>query len=468
MLCHNKNIKGTSLVLSATSRRAFTLVEMLVSIALTLFIMVILSSAFTTGIQAFRNLKALGDMEDRLRSTSTIMRRDLGAYHFDGLRKLSDPNFWNATAGGGPPQQGFFRVAQLRPVDPATGQPAVDRSGQPTSLLWEGHDSEPQPNYSTRATTHILDFTCKLTGIGKDGFFSAVFPNSLNTSIINANAVLGLNINPYSPGQYDSRFVESAQSGSVYRSRWAEVAYFLRPAGATTGVQIRAGSNVPLYTLYRRQLVVIDPVGNLNNPTFTNSGLFTIPVPGPSGLGTYYQLSCSFPADKVDASGNATVPPYFNSPQDLTMPPRRFAMDLTRPAGIPRLQTQYPYLGESVYSPSPIDQQTATLVQENSAQYGGDVLLTDVISFEVKVLVAGAGNFQDLFEPNIPANANPSFGSAKVFDTWSSQQSYNTWATAGNQYSAPLQLNIQALKITVRIWDAKTQQSRQVSIIQEM
>ena len=85
-------------------RAAFTLVEMLVSMALILFIMVILSQAFTTGLQVFRQLKGLGDMEERLRSTSQILRRDLAAYHFENYRKLSDPTFWS----DGPPQQGFL------------------------------------------------------------------------------------------------------------------------------------------------------------------------------------------------------------------------------------------------------------------------------------------------------------------------------------------------------------------------
>src|SRR5262245_54057590 len=47
-------------------RQGFTLVEMMVALALTVFIMVILSEAFVTGLETFRQLKAIGDMEESL------------------------------------------------------------------------------------------------------------------------------------------------------------------------------------------------------------------------------------------------------------------------------------------------------------------------------------------------------------------------------------------------------------------
>src|SRR5258707_306991 len=82
-------------------RRGFTLVEMLVSMALILFLLAILTEAFSAGMEAFRQLKAIGDMQDRLRSTASILRRDLAADHFEGSRRLSDPAFWTQ----GIPQQ---------------------------------------------------------------------------------------------------------------------------------------------------------------------------------------------------------------------------------------------------------------------------------------------------------------------------------------------------------------------------
>ena len=87
-------------------RQGFTLVEMMVSLALVLFIMVILTQAFQAGLESFRLLKGVGDMEDNLRSVATILRRDLAADHFEGKRRISDESFWSI----GPPREGYFRV----------------------------------------------------------------------------------------------------------------------------------------------------------------------------------------------------------------------------------------------------------------------------------------------------------------------------------------------------------------------
>src|SRR5262249_41037863 len=54
-------------------RSGFTLVELLVAMALTLFIMVILSQAFIAGVQTFADLKAIGDMNNRLRVASSTL-----------------------------------------------------------------------------------------------------------------------------------------------------------------------------------------------------------------------------------------------------------------------------------------------------------------------------------------------------------------------------------------------------------
>ncbi len=70
-------------------KSAFTLTELLVSMALIVFVMVILSEAFATGMDAFRRLKAVGDMEAAVRDAVTGLRKDLGSPHFDSDRTLS-------------------------------------------------------------------------------------------------------------------------------------------------------------------------------------------------------------------------------------------------------------------------------------------------------------------------------------------------------------------------------------------
>src|SRR3954469_22645831 len=133
-------------------RGAFTLVEMLVAMALVIFIMTILSEALVAGLDAFRTLKAVGDLNDKLRTAATALRRDLNADHFEGRRRLSDPGFWSQ----GPPREGFFRIYQG------------------SSSIQEGVDSGGLPSY--RASDHRLHFFVKLRGNSRSDFFSAPVP----------------------------------------------------------------------------------------------------------------------------------------------------------------------------------------------------------------------------------------------------------------------------------------------------
>ena len=320
-------------------RAAFTLVEMLVSMALILFIMVILSSAFSTGLQVFRQLKGLGDMEERLRSTSQILRRDLAAYHFENYRKLSDPNFWTV----GPPQQGFFRILQ---------------SAQIPS---EGFDGD---NYSTRATSHILHFTSKLSGQGQGDFATS----NLNPLLLGSAAT---QIIASQDGHYNQA------SSTQYRGRWYEVAYFLRP---TVGNLTTGSSGVPLYTLYRRQRGIIDNANLIQNVT---------------------QTASLFPEIACQQNGTSLS---FWRPDDLNLPTRRFGVNTTN--GMPTDTYQDPITLKTIYTYPYLGEADPT----NANLQGADLLLSDVISFEVKALVPGVTtDFSDMMSvANVLAsNASP-------------------------------------------------------------
>ena len=109
------------------NRSAFTLVEMLVAMALIIFIMTILSEAFVAGLETFRQLKAVGDMNEKLRTVTTAVRRDLIADHFEARRRISDPSFWLQGQVAQVPVQ-----PQLPPT-PANGQSAQGAiAGRPT------------------------------------------------------------------------------------------------------------------------------------------------------------------------------------------------------------------------------------------------------------------------------------------------------------------------------------------------
>src|SRR5271167_1919775 len=124
----------TTTTARATPRRAFTLVELLVATALIVFIMVILTEAFSAGIGTFRLLKAQGDMQEKLRNSTNKLVDDLRQPHFDSNQKKLSNLF---TSPANVPQAGYFSIRQfgstLEGAD-SFGIPSV-RMGFPTPVL---------------------------------------------------------------------------------------------------------------------------------------------------------------------------------------------------------------------------------------------------------------------------------------------------------------------------------------------
>ncbi len=414
-------------------RQGFTLVEMLVVIALIVFIMSILSEAFVAGSKTFRDLKAAGELADQLRTTTAMLRRYLEADHFEGKRRLSDPNFWAA----GPPLEGFFRVWH----GTATGQPPNFQEGAAAPDLTGTNAA-----LSYRSANHALHFTVKLRGNTRSDFLSAAAPGAANL----------LNL-----GLPESRYQDTP---NTYNSQWAEVVFFLRAIqDPSTGVQAVTSptalnpAGVPLYGLYVRQfLAASDSPGAAALPGQQ------VQVPAPAT--NYPELSLT--------PGTLNV----NSPRDLTEPARRFAMNgslsgmltLTDPLTVPATFV-YPRL---------LDQPGTT-----NALWGSDLLLTNVVSFDVRLLAVGqtdflgmhtlGGLFRNGGNPNNP-NFNPgNVNGPMVFDTWSSVKDdlydYSGWQTANTQTSIPMWNGttgpiVQAIQITLRIWNERAEQTRQVTI----
>jgi prepilin-type N-terminal cleavage/methylation domain-containing protein len=517
-------------------RQGFTLVEMMVSLTLVLFIMVILSQAFQAGLETFRLLKGVGDMDERLRSVATILRRDLTADHFEGKRRISDASFWTL----GPPREGFFRVWHgTSYVDPRNPPPPAILPPSDWRNFIDGRDGDGIP--TTRATDHIMHFSVKLRGNKPQDFVSAKVP----TQMLQTPSTF-FNFAP------DARY----QTGPDYSSQWFEVMYCLRQTGTTVVPDSPAGGpGTPLYVLIRRQLVVVPDNTQLNwGPTAQQ-----FRVSNASQLSQYAEVSCQKKTNSL--SPNALLfpqdvgdPLHFNNPTDLTIPARRFGMVPSLPtqggqlasqrerAGLPSVPLidpnvpgaalnrgrNCPILGEMIYQnkkygPSGLpawlnswlaagglfggifldpftNQALPPVWHDNPIMQGADVLLSDVVSFEVKVLTPSrhvqnpnhdplnpylslpANEFVDLFDSTLidktglSLHKNAVFtgpSAPRVFDTWSSLKDdtydYSSWAISGSPVSAPMpNVQIQALQITIRVWDKRTQQTRQITLVQDM
>jgi hypothetical protein len=302
---------------------------------------------------------------------------------------------------------------------------------------------------SYRSADHQLHFTVRLRGNHEAAFFSAGVPAG-------SPLLKGLF------GPPEARF----QGGASYRWQWAEVAYFLRPCVSAEGVPDTA-HRTPLYSLYRRQRLAVP------------DNALVGPQPA-SAAADYLEVSCN-----RSFSDPETL--HFNGPADLTAPPNRFG---TRPDGLPAvavagLGQSYPVLAEQA---------------AESDLRGADLALTDVISFDVRLLLAADGAyggpsdprnpFVDLFDPSLGVfdNGNPVLfrpAGPRVLDTWSSRAStvaaldFTDWRTGGGARSVPMWRAtpptgrprgpiVRAIQITLRVWDVKASLTRQVTLVQAM
>lgn len=378
----------TATTSSTSPRRSFTLVELLVAMALVVFIMVILTEAFTAGIATFRTLKAQGDMQEKLRAASSLLRDDLLQAHFDSAQKLSTIS----STGVGRPQGGYFYIRHW------------------ASAL-EGNDGLNIPSYRMNAAqTPVLCFTVRRQGTLPEDYFVARIPITGPEPSATERLLFGQGPADYRPGD------------GFLISREAEVGYFLVPTGDT------AAGTTPLYSLRRRVRVIVP-----DNPTITNSlnvGAARVPVTsGGTNLwaARYAEVSCL-----PDLRGGQPNFLHFNRFSDLTNPDRQ-----VMPQPLPRSLTAGTGQPPSLVQLGLQNQSDPTQNQGDPSWFGDDLVLTDVVSFNVRRRASGTtvADFTDL------------------------NGVYNTGVS---------QTRISALEITIRVWDVKTQLTRQMTIIQDM
>ncbi len=369
-------------------RRAFTLVELMVAMGLSVLIMYIMAECSKICLDAVSLARSSGQMSTQLQGAGAIMTRDLiYSDHFlrDDTRpgggvKLSQMRLdWlpgSGTQTYTPPKAGFFRIIS------------------PTSSVDIGADANNFPINS--AVNHALHFTSILPA-GDQNLFSVAVP---------------------------------ATGGTIYRSRAAEIAYFLQDSGTRTSP---GTGGVPLYNLIRRQRLVAmtpDEISSLFNAR----------------------------TDRDVIASNGTNLIYT-------------AADLTNPAN--RLQ-----IVPNSLPPNPAPAQPLTF-GIGHPRFGEDLLLSNVLSFEVLVdwtpatTIANSnqfprtqaqGNwdhpFDNLYYVGGNGGRNQTYQNQGVFDTWYPAPGWNVF-TAMNANKLPLAVRVKQIQGTVRIFDPKTKLARQ-------
>jgi prepilin-type N-terminal cleavage/methylation domain-containing protein len=528
-------------------RRGFTLVELLVAMALIIFIMVILTEAFSAGTGVFRTLKSQGDMQEKLRASIGLIRDDLRQIpgkqsHFGDVDAAT---LGTLGINGNPslPTMGYFYIQQPaqqflpagmqfgslpegpanNPNPPGTPGPLAQEYVDTFSVRMNSPALTVNNNQIVSAGTNptaflpALCFTNYRKGTQPQDYYAGRIPGQ--AAYPNLPVFLPteqLFFNPTGPGttspamadyQLPAPLVNTTAAGlaqttlpmrkagaadqqsGLLISQWTEVSYFLVPTGLTAGTI----NPMPTYSLRRRLRVVVTDTGlqaALNNAPVAQRIPATLFGP------RYAEVSC------LPDTTNAAAVLYFNTPKDLAQAPLPTNVAaspyLLPPCGLAttavRLGTPNPQPGcQSLVPPlSPLPQgtQQTPLPQPQQNQQalvafadpntpataqsqgrndwrGDDIILTDVISFNIRVLAlfrtgANAGmyssDFVDLTDPSLNQPAGQ-MGTI-VTGTNSPPGFYNTAANPN--------FTITALEITLRVWDTKTLLTRQVTLIQDM
>jgi prepilin-type N-terminal cleavage/methylation domain-containing protein len=370
------------------NRQGFTLVELLVAMALTLFIMLIMTQAFVISIDTFTALKGLGDMQENLRAGANILRFDLQQAHLEGDRRPSDSNLKSV-----PPTEGFLRVYQR------TAQAAFGTTGTYIYAA-EGADLAGGPS-SALATNHVLHFASRLKGNQQQSFYSAAVADPTNT-FFTLKTMFNMDpaVNRLLPGDATLTTYPAAPNAGtgIFRSQWAEIAYFLVQTG-TSEEPLNPASTLgtPLYGLYRAQFVLVTD-SSLLNPAY--KGYFAA---GNTIAPAFTGMACN-------QSGNDLV---FITPNDVASGTRIF-----NPASPPT---------------------TVAALSTTRAGVASSLVVPNVVSFQVQTIQPGGITPVDLIPP-FPA-------------------SYDTGASP---------FVLQGVCITLRVWDNKTRQTRQLSMMQDL
>lgn len=413
-------------------RAGFTLVELMVAMALTMFVMVILSQAFASSLDTFTNLKAIGDMQENLRAATIIIRDDLRNDHFQGKMRLSD------LTQARRPEAGFFVIKQGSGVlatnnPPRPGPPPVPL-GWPKYYYNEGQDTNGMTSF--RATDHILYMTVKRKGNRTQSFFTATLfggPNILNP-FFSRNTAYDVPFGDMPDNTLATPYLGTNAPTGFYNSQWAEVVYYLKRDGSTEEPNMPTSVlGTPTFNLYRAQFVMVPDGTPLRTPTTpTNTNLFVnVNNFNKPRLDTWEQSSFQQMSTAVINTG-AAAPQWqlkFNSPAEAAV----FSPTVN---GV--VQPNRIIANLNTFDP----QATVRTTVMNRVFLNETLVTPNVISFQVQVMPNTGLAFTDL-----AANAN------RIYDTTQVGTSTN---------------GLKAVQVTIRVWDSKSRQTRQVSIVQDM
>ncbi|HEX3147990.1 MAG TPA: prepilin-type N-terminal cleavage/methylation domain-containing protein [Gemmataceae bacterium] len=443
-------------------RSAFTLVEMLVATALVMMIMLIISQALAAASKTTSALRTAGVLQERNRTAITLMRKDLGGDKFGppygsarGGPRLSDQRL--DQSGWTPANSGYFEMRQL----------GEGPAGNLASILepFANARTDGEGITSTRAVNHKMRFTVRLPDGPQTDLFAAQFLSTFTA---------------------DSRVNSFINAQSIMYTRWAEVVYWLEPT-----VGEFASGGLQLYSL-RRRIRLLPPTSvDYNNLPLAQAMQL---------VGSYYVSYPNVPKYPD------VIAPIIVTPNPIpAQPPQFVTVRLPGPEALNNPDVDWtPTYVDNTKPPQYVQRMSAIphpyLIVAGVPTTGEDVVLTDVLSFDIKLAWFNNATFNTVVQNSSPppaifatGNMDEPFsdiywnsvlmpGQGRVFDTGlrtilgdprfapidpadADQMTSFLTPSAG---TVPNRINVRAIQIKIRIYDPRAEQARQVTIVQEV
>lgn len=237
-----------------TSRAGFTLVELLVALGLTIFLLALFTSLMVAATGSINTSQGISAADEQVRNAVITLRSDLkNAFVAGDNGRIPISRLFTTSANI--PTKGYFLIEEN---DRAIRQ-GLDANGIPVEI----------------DTDDVLAMTVGNPAANKPGdFYYGRVPDGANgNGLSNIGEITDLGT--YLDNTHNSPFSRfDAPRNGIFTSKYAEVIYFLRPQGRQYSINDLRGDiqNNPaaipatpaLYTLYRRQLLVIENAERMN------------------------------------------------------------------------------------------------------------------------------------------------------------------------------------------------------------
>jgi type II secretory pathway pseudopilin PulG len=552
---------------SSTSRRTrraaasgFTLVEMLVSVALVLLMMTMFAQIFQMATGSLSQQKAIAENDQKARMLTTILRGDLEHRTFRDVFPFRSGEDTRQLGHSLSRRSGYVEIDE---GDPLNDTDDVLQFTALVNIKLQNSDSTPFTGKATAISAIPITGYPSNSSITVAGNYAGLIPQNSHIWIVGSSgndgrynvigtsgtttitlATGGLNTAPAQPGnayisEYEPDFDDGVFGNGSTVSSAAEICYFLRNG-----------------TLYRRVLLIRDPaVGGDAQPTYGN-GMPLLwngaaenypPTGNATSFWRDFDYSAFYFNGKSTASGTMAPGVRFHSateslsnssqapqiitvdvpagslsfPVSLGIPNFRFAHSLssglTQDASTAATTTTgqsvivnrytlqecsnsafgYPgYIAGDPYTGNPTSpfDRTNIQVDPNSGQVveystqtfrrGEDILMPNVLTFDVKVWDPFLGGFVDVGDSTV--NPGGPFSSAAAlntfyggtpghfrFDTWHPLASVGPGPNPSSPPYLPVDGNgnrfpLMAIQITINYRDVSSGQVRQTTIVQSL